>query len=1151
MDRITEIFNTSLQTGYVDRTILSNVDYQPELLVNQKNPPKKVLSTIIHELENCNQFFISVAFVTTSGVATIINKLKELENREIKGEILVSQYLNFTQPEALKRLKQFKNIDLRIATTGNAHAKGYIFKNKEHYNLIVGSSNLTAQALSTNKEWNIKVSALDESGLVEKVLNEFHSDFEKGTTVTAKYIASYEEIYKKQFFSNKKYNLENLIQPQTVITPNSMQIEALENLKILRAKKKNKALIISATGTGKTYLSAFDAKAFNPRKLLFVVHRLTIAKDSLNTFRNVFGKSVTMGLYSGEKRELDCDFVFSTIQTISKTTHLENFSKNHFDYIIIDETHRSGADSYLRLIDYFEPNFLLGMTATPERTDGNDIFKLFDHNIAYEIRLNRAMEEEMLSPFHYYGVTDLLIDNNVVDNKSDFKLLVSIERVNRIIEQANFYGSDNGITRGLIFCSRKNEAIELSNLLNLKGYRTIALTGDSTEEERAKSIEKLESDNLSEKLDYIFTVDIFNEGIDIPKINQIIMLRPTVSAIIFIQQLGRGLRKIEGKSYVTVIDFIGNYENNYLIPIALYGDTSYNKDSIRKLITEGSRMIPGSSTINFDEITKEKIFQSIDSAKMQLLSDLKKDYYLLKFKLGKIPMMMDFIEHGSRDPYLYVNYSNSYYNFIVKVEKEFNEKLSTEQVKLLGLFSKEINNSKRVEESLIIKLLIETGTLSINTLKENVLKKYHYYISDETIKSCVSNLNFEFIREKSNGKLISAKEIYKLDIIKIDKGSFVFSEVFLSYLNQNSFKSFLLDSTNYSINKFDKLFDSKLWHNGFVLYRKYSRKDVFRILNVSQNPVAQNVGGYLVNPDNAHCPIFVNYHKEEGISESTKYEDEFVNNKEFDWMSKSNRKIDSNDVQSILGKNGNIRLPLFIKKNNDEGQDFYYMSDVLPELNQVEQTTMSNDKGKQVSVVKIRFKLASPVRTSIYNYLQEKGGATISKTLEKVIVSPSQQTISFEEELKNPIPLYNFYAAAGTFSEIQSEKDFTLIEGPVNHNVNSNYFACRIVGESMNRVIPNGSICLFKPYTGGSRNGKIVLVENLDIQDQDFNSAFTIKTYSSEKSVLEETWGHESIVLRPNSFDNSYKNIIITEENASEMRVIGEFVEILIDDKEE
>lgn len=1145
MDDLIQSFNKSLQTGYVDKSILSNLDCQPELLVNQKNPPKKVLSTLLHELEKCDQFFISVAFVTASGVATIINKLKERENREIKSKILVSQYLNFTQPEALKRLLQFKNIDLRIATTGNAHTKGYIFKNQENYNLIIGSSNLTAQALSTNKEWNIKVSALEESGIVEKVLREFHSDFEKGTPVTAEYILLYEEIYQSQFILNRKNKLESIAESQPLISPNSMQIEALKNLKNLRAGRKNKALIISATGTGKTYLSAFDAKAFNPKKLLFVVHRLIIAKDSLNTFRSVFGKDKTMGLYSGSQMDLDCDFVFSTIQTISKANHLDNFSKDHFDYIIIDETHRSGADSYLRLIKHFEPKFLLGMTATPERPDGNDIFQHFDYNIAYEIRLSRAMEEEMLSSFHYYGVSDLSINNTELDNKSDFRYLVSSERVERIIEQVKFYGSDNGITRGLIFCSRKNEAVELSELFNTKGFKTVALTGDSSEEERARSIEKLETDFLSEKLDYIFTVDIFNEGIDIPKINQIIMLRPTDSAIIFIQQLGRGLRKVDGKGYLTVIDFIGNYENNYLIPIALYGDTSYNKDSLRKLISEGSRMIPGSSTINFDEITKERIFQSIDSANMQLLSDLKKDYNLLKFKLGRTPMMMDFIEHGSRDPFLFVDYANSYYNFVEKVEQSDNAALSKKQVKLLELFSKEINNSKRLEESLIIKLLIEFGELSVKELKEKVLKKYRYSISDKTIKSCVSNLNFEFVREKKGGKMLSAKEIYELDILWITNGNFVFSKAFNANFIQTDFKRFLLDSVAYSIYEFDRLFDVEKWHNGFVLYRKYSRKDVFRILNVSENPVAQNVGGYLVSPNNDHCPIFVNYHKEKHISESTKYEDEFVNNREFDWMSKSNRTLSSNDVQSILGQNGSIRLPLFIKKNNDEGMDFYYMGEVSPELNQVKQTTMSNDNGKKLPVVKIRFNLSNPVTSIMYDYLHEKSNVKDIKPEKIQKVIPIQQSFSFEEELRNPIPLYDFYAAAGTFSELKSEKEFTLIEGPENSSGND-YFACRIIGESMNRLIPNGSICLFKPYTGGSRNGKIVLVENRGDPDPDFNSVFTIKTYSSEKSVSQETWGHTSVVLRPNSFDSSYQNIIITEENAAEMRVVGEFVKILM-----
>jgi superfamily II DNA or RNA helicase len=1115
MNDITQNLTKSLETGYIDKSILSNPDYQPELLVNQKKPPKKVLSTIIHELEHCNQFFISVAFVTTSGVATIINKLKELERRGIKGEILVSQYLNFTQPEALKKLLQFENIDLRIATTGNAHTKGYIFKSKEHYNLIVGSSNLTEQALCTNKEWNIKISALDKSGIVEKVLSEFKSDFEKGIHVTAEYILSYEEIYQNQLLQTRKIKLENTTVSQPIITPNSMQIEALKNLQKLRFEGKNKALIISATGTGKTYLSAFDAKEFSPKKLLFVVHRLTIAKDSLNTFKSVFGMDKTMGFYSGIQRDLDCDFLFSTIQTISQANHLYNFSKDHFDYIIIDETHRSAADSYLRLIDHFEPKFLLGMTATPDRTDGNDIFQLFDHNIAYEIRLNRAMEEEMLCSFHYYGVTDLLIDNSEVENFSDFNLLISDERVNRIIEQANFYGTDNGITRGLIFCSKKDNPHKLSTLFNSRGFKTVALTAKSSELERENAIEKLESDNLLEKLDFIITIDIFNEGIDIPKINQIIMLRPTESAIIFIQQLGRGLRKVDGKGYLTVIDFIGNYEKNYLIPIALYGDTSYNKDSLRKLITEGSRMIPGASTINFDEITKEQIFKSIDSANMQLFADLKKDYNLLKFKLGRIPMMMDFIEHGSRDPYLFVGYSNSYYNFFVKVEKLEISELTAQEIKVLELFAKEINNGKRIVECYILKSLIELESTGFEKIKTEISTKYDYKISKETYNSCINNLNFKFVRKEQ-------------EIIKLNNDKLIFSESFNKSIQNKTFKDFLIDNINYSIFSFNKQYNKELFKDGFILYQKYSRKDVCRILNWDLNEEA-TVYGYKLS--NNSCPIFVNYHKEENIASSTKFPEKFLSSSQFLWYTKPQRRLSNSTIAAIKNHNNQLRLPLFMKKHNGEGTDFYFMGDVKPIDESFEETTIKNDQNKDVPVVKVILELVTPVESTIYNYL------TYKETV--------KDTSNIEQYLRNPIPLYDFYAAAGTFSEMQSEKDFTLIEGPENYNHNNDYFACKIMGESMNRVIPNDSICLFKTYTGGSRNGKILLIEYIDMQDPDFNSAFTIKTYTSEKNIMEENWEHTSIILRPNSFDSSYQNIFITDENAPGMRVVGEFMQII------
>lgn len=1140
-NQIIEEFKKSLNTGFIDKDSKSDVLFQPELLVNQKNPKKKVLSTIIQELNNCEEFYISVAFVTTSGVAALINTLITLKERGISGKLLVSQYLNFTEPEALKRLLNFDNIDLRIATNGNSHSKGYIFRTASYYNLIVGSSNLTASALASNKEWNLKVSALKSSGIVERVLNEFKCDFENGVQVTEEFISKYSEVYNKQ----KIHSTEDIdVVKGASIKPNLMQEEALQNLKSLRQKDKCKALLISATGTGKTYLSAFDAKEFSAKRLLFVVHRLNIAKKAMETFQNIFGKEKSMGVYSGNKRELDKDFIFSTIQTISKKEHLNQFQENHFDYIVIDESHRSGAESYQRLVNYFEPKFLLGMTATPERTDGNDIFSIFDHNIAYEIRLNRAMEEDMLSQFHYYGVTDITINGEIIENTSDFNLLTADERVEKIINTAKFYGTDNGIIRGLAFCSRKEEAKTLSEKFNNKGFKTLALTGDTSEEERIGAINQLESDNISEKLDYIFTVDIFNEGVDIPKINQILMIRPTESAIIFVQQLGRGLRKAIGKGYLTVLDFIGNYKNNYLIPIAIYGDKSYNKDSVRRLVSEGSKEIPGASTINFDEITKERIFKSIDAANLRLMADLKKDYNLLKYKLGRIPLMVDFLEHGERDPFSFVEHSKSYFSFVAKVDNKLMVQVTDKAKKLLEVFSKEVNNGKRVEECIILKILIEEGELGISDLKNRIKERYGYYITNETINSCFLNLNLSFVRDKKDKKLLPVGEILGVRVVELYNDVFKLQDQFKSFLLEEQFKSFLLDSINYSIEVYNRKYDLKAWYNGFILYQKYSRKDVFRIINTKENPVAQNVGGYMVTPDNKHCPIFVNYHKEDHISESTKYEDEFLNNREFIMFSKSGRKMQSPDVQSILGFNGEIRLPLFIKKNNDEGQDFYYMGDVSPQADKAVLTEMLNDNGKKISAVKIHFILDVPVSDSLYNYLTEielLHKQKITNISDKSEIK--QGTLKFEEYHK--VPFYNFYAAAGTFSEMQSEKDFEFIEVPERYNSSNEYFACRVKGESMNRIIPNNSICLFRKYSGGSRNGKIVLVENLDYQDPDFNSAFTIKTYTSEKEVRPEGYVHKSIALLPNSFDDSYQKIIIDENNGSQMKVHGEFVAIL------
>jgi superfamily II DNA or RNA helicase len=946
---IHKALSESIHTGFINQLIQSDKAYRPELLTNDHKQGKKVLSTILRELETCEEFWFSVAFVTTGGIATLINALLELERKNVKGKILASQYLNFTQPEALKRIKQFKNIELRIATKGSFHSKGYLFKKKGIYDLIIGSSNLTQTALCSNKEWNLKISATEESELIDQAVKEFQNEFDSAQVVTDSYLLEYGMLWRARTAFERGIKATRANLDKVEIEPNLMQREALDNINHLRAEGKKKALLISATGTGKTYLSAFDVQQFKPKKFLFIVHRLTIAKEAMETFKSLLGYDIKMGIYSGQQRELEADFIFSTVQTISKQEHLDKFDPSHFNYIVIDETHRAGADSYKRIMEHFTPDFLLGMTATPERTDGADIFKIFDHNIAYEIRLHRALEEEMLCPFHYYGVTDLTIDGEEVDDQTEFNKLYAEERVARIIENTERYGCDDGEVRGLVFCSRNEIAAELSTQFNERGYQTIALTGTNSEDERRRAIDLLESERKSEKLDYIFTVDIFNEGIDIPKVNQIIMLRPTQSAIIFVQQLGRGLRKTEAKDYLTVIDFIGNYNNNYLVPIALYGDKTYNKDTLRKLMASGSNLIPGSSTINFDEITKDRIFEAINKTNMSKLVDLKNDYNNLKNKLGRIPMMVDFLAYGSRDPLLYVKYKKSYLNFINVVEEKYRKDLSVNELKLLEYFNLEINNAKRVEESLILLELIEQGETSIERLKAMISERFEYEVSDETIASCLLNLNFLFIRQ--DYKIVKrVGSVLKIDINLTEA------------LSKPVFKQFLLDNTHCSIQTFEKAYSKEKLVGGLIRYHKYGRKDVCRILNWDLD-ISSTLYGYRTR--NNATPCFVTYHKSEDVEASVNYNDHFIDPKTFAWESRSQRRIESNEIQNVINSE---RILLFLKKEDGEGTDFYFIGDCEIIDGTIKQDTMADEN---TPVVHFTFDLDEGVEDGLYDYLTE------------------------------------------------------------------------------------------------------------------------------------------------------------------------------------
>ena len=975
---IKESLAAGLGTGFIDCNLASLEQYHPKLVVNDHKRGIKVLSSILQELRQCEEFFLSVAFITNSGVASIINTLQELDDgKKVKGKIITSQYQNFTEPAALKRLLQFKNIDLRIVTEDNFHAKGYIFRREDRYSFIIGSSNLTQAALSSNKEWNVKLTSLEDGLVMQNILKEFQNTFDLATPVDEAYIADYSKIYEGLRQAQRDFEEnQQLLSPagQVIslkkINPNKMQIEALRALENLRNDEKDKALLVSATGTGKTYLSAFDAAKFGPKRLLFVVHRENIARAALESYRKIFGNTRTMGLYTGNVKDTKSDYLFSTIQTLSKDSSLETFDKDAFDYIIIDEVHRSGAESYQKILRHFRPRFLLGMSATPERTDGYDIFRHFDYNIAYEIRLHQALEENMLSPFHYYGVQEIEIDGIAIEDNASFNRLVNEERVRHIIEKARFYGCDHGRVKGLIFCRRVEEARRLSEEFNRPeyGYNTIYLDGSSSEETREEAIKRLEQDELEGHLDYIFTVDIFNEGVDIPAVNQIIMLRPTQSAIIFVQQLGRGLRKIPRKEYLTVIDFIGNYENNYLVPIALYGDRSYNKDTIRKLINSGNSIIPGSSTINFDYITRQRIFDSINANSMSLRKDLKKDFTLLKYELGRIPTMMDFIEYGRREPYSFIKQPyGSYYGFLTAIGEavdciqtalgqSMNCRLTASQEKLLSFYSKEILNGKRVEEGVLLALLLGKGSVEIDEASNLIDENFSYVPSETTWDSAIRNLNGQFI---SN----TARSSYGISANIQRKGNEVFiEEAYRNLLLEEELHFFLDDMIRYSFTRFKSDFSKERFRDGFILNKKYGRKDVCRILNWESNEEA-TMFGYRIKYKT--CPIFVTYKKEEDIAESMKYEDEFRSVHQFSWMTRNRVTLESQEVVQI--KDPSIRKLLFVKKSDGEGSDFYYLGDMKPV--EYYQTEIQNDQGATLPIVNISFQMNDSVDEALYSYL--------------------------------------------------------------------------------------------------------------------------------------------------------------------------------------
>lgn len=954
-DYLAQELQQSLTSALIDNKINSLPDLQPQIIYNDYNSGSNLLVELLQELQTCKRFYFAIAFITQSGLICLKECLKLLQEKNITGDILTTDYLYFNQPKALQELQQYPNLNIRIYTKENFHIKGYIFEQNDYYTLIVGSNNLTQTALKSNKEWSLKINSLANGALINNTLSQFQQMWQEAMPLTDIWLKQYADKYHslqklKRQFATAQENIST-----NDITPNKMQQEALKALEKLQQDNKHKALLISATGTGKTYLSAFAVKKANPKRLLFLAHREQILKQACKTFTQII-PDIQYGILSANHKDFHKPYLFATINMLSKEENLTQFTPTHFDYIIIDETHRAGASSYLKILNYFQPQFLLGMTATPERTDGFDIYQLFDHNIAYEIRLNQAMQENLLCPFHYFGITDITVDNQEINDNSTFNDLTTDARVTHIINQSQYYGFSGERLRGLIFCSQIEEAQILSQKFNERGFNTIALSGKDSQETRTNAIHKLEQKERSTGLDYIFTVDIMNEGIDIPAINQIIMLRPTKSAIIFVQQLGRGLRKYPQKDYVVILDFIGNYQNNFMIPIALSGDTFYNKDNIRHYVAEGNRFIFGASTIHFDKIARQKIYQAIDSAKLSDTALLKNEYLQLKQKLGKIPSIFDFSQFGSIDILKFLDKFKTYHNFLQKYDKDYTIRFNTIQEEILYFISYRFAKGKRIHELLALKLLLKNTSHLLMDIKQILTTKYHQELTEQIKVSLIRNLTNLFTISNEQAKFNNCIFIKKND------NDYIISDIFKSALQDEKFYFQINEILDFALEKYQKYYQNKYKNTNLILYQKYTYEEVCYLLNWPQKINPNAMAGYFYEKTTHTMPVFINYIAPD--KKRVDYTNEFLSNTLITAYSKSNRKLDSSDAKHIYNANEEQnKLYLFVRKPSEdkEAKEFYFLGEITAQGNP--------EFAPKYNGFKILYKLDTPVRADIFDYL--------------------------------------------------------------------------------------------------------------------------------------------------------------------------------------
>ena len=636
----------------------TNVDYDyiTDVMTGDRDARMHLYFQLLKSFQKAKSVDIIVSFLMESGVNMLIKHLGNALKRGAKIRILTGNYLGITQPSALYLIKRKlgDQIDLRFYNEKNRsfHPKSYIFHYEDYSEIYIGSSNISRSALTSGIEWNYRFRSTTDPESYDKFYETFEDLFQNHSiAIDDEELRKYSKNWHKPAVSKdlERYDAESEDEKvKELFEPRGAQIEALCTLEHTRAEGARRALISAATGVGKTYLAAFDSEKY--KRVLFVAHKEEILRQAANSFQNV-RKSDDYGFFDGNEKCTDKSVIFASVATLGKSEYLNEtyFPKDYFDYVVIDEFHHAVNDQYMRIVEYFKPQFLLGLTATPERMDGRNIYEICDYNVPYEISLKDAINKGMLVPFHYYGIFDKTdysqlhqVRGKYDDRELNNTYIGNERRYELIYKNYCKYGSK----LALGFCCSKEHAKDMAREFCRRGIPSVAVYSDARgeyTEDRSIAIQRL----MQGEIRVIFSVDMFNEGVDIPAVDMVMFLRPTESPIVFLQQLGRGLRKSMGKEYLNVLDFIGNYEKAGRVRFLLTGKTFPET----KTYNPADRTdFPDDCMIDFD-LELIDLFSEMDKRTLRVKDCIRGEYYRVKNLLEKSPSRLELFTYMDDDVY--------------------------------------------------------------------------------------------------------------------------------------------------------------------------------------------------------------------------------------------------------------------------------------------------------------------------------------------------------------------------------------------------------------------------------------------------------------------------------------------------------------------